>query len=173
MPTSIRFRRFTAALALLAEALSACGGEVLVERGDSAGDPDGGSDDAPWPIIVWQPTESDGAAQPEAAVAQVTPSASPLPCLERPVAPGCTAADPPRFSGSDLISLWQGCGGTSGTNAQCGVLSVSFDMDGCSKVELPGQSPDAAAVQCMQEQLSGSRFVCSARSSLFLNHACN
>jgi hypothetical protein len=166
-----------AILAILSAALG-CGGSVTA-------DPFPSVDPAPDAAVVatattaGPPVASDP-IPPEAAAPAPLDSGSdsvsslpPLPCEQRAVPAKCSSGDAPYYTAADLEAAWTGCGGTSGVDDRCGVLSVSFDASGCASITFTGMPPLSGAVACLTAQLGAYRFECSAGSGIDLNHLCN
>jgi hypothetical protein len=173
MLSTTRYLAIAATAAILATAL-ACGGSVASFPPD-----DPLPDAAPAPVAttaapgVPGPVDASTAAGGDGSATVSLIPAAPLPCEQRAVPAKCARSDPPYYSAADLSAAWMACGGTSGVDDRCGVLTVSFDESGCASVSFTGMPPLTGAVACMEAQLGAYRFECSAGSGIALNHLCN
>lgn len=154
--------RLPFATALVLTGAPACGGAVSSSLFDAGKGTDG---EAP-PVVYLGFDDASADSDAEAP-------AFPLPCDERPVPAHCSKSNPPYYSAASLDSAWAACGGTSGAQAQCGVLDVSFDENGCASVEFYGEPSGSGVVACVTKMLDTYRFECSAGSGIALNHLCN
>ena len=179
MLSTTRSLAIAAITAVLGPAL-ACGGSVTADPFPS-GTP---QPDAAAAAVTAAPSFAFGPPPPpttEAAPPPAVPdagsdSASLLPalaCDERAVPANCSPADAPYYTAATLEAAWMGCGGTSGVDDWCGVLSVAFDAKGCASVTFTGTPALSGAVACLTSELGGYRYVCSAGSGIDLNHLCN
>jgi hypothetical protein len=177
MPSTTRPLDIATTAAFLAAA-TACGGAVASDPFDS-GVP---STDGPAAVatgstaIADEPPPSDPRTPARIDAGSADASVSllpPLPCEQRAVPARCSKGDPPYYAAADLEVAWTGCGGTSGVEDRCGVLSVTFDASGCASIAFSGMPPDAGAVACLAAQLGAYRFECSAGSGITLNHLCD